>query len=59
MDIPKISMNMSQNALMTAVNAELLSLSLDTIEQVGDQMTELIETAGTQVVSADHIDVLI
>ena len=59
MDIPKISMNMSQNALMTAVNTELLSLSLDTIEQAGTQMTEMIESAGAQVVSADHIDVLI
>jgi len=52
-------MNMSQNALMTAVNVELLGISLDTIEQTGDAMTELIESAGTQVMSADHIDVLI
>ena len=59
MDIPKISMNMAQNNLMTAVNVELLGISLDTIEQTGEQMTELIESAGTQVMSADHIDVLI
>ncbi len=58
MDIPNISIDSSQSSLMTAVNTKLLSMSLDTLKQNGEQMNEMLEEAGAQVMNASHIDLL-
>lgn len=58
MDIPKMSIDTSQSNIMTAVNTKLLSMSLDTLKQNGEQMTEMLEEAGAQVMNASHIDML-
>lgn len=57
MDIPKLSMNTAQNNVMTAVNTELLSMSLDAVKESGDKMCQMIQEAGAQIMNADHIDV--
>ena len=58
MDIPNISIDSSQSSLMTAVNTKLLSMSLDTLKQNGEQMNEMLEEAGAQAMNASHIDLL-
>ena len=57
MDIPKLSMNTAQNNVMTAVNTELLSMSLDAVKESGGKMCQMIQEAGAQIMNADHIDV--
>ncbi|MCI8306930.1 MAG: putative motility protein [Lachnospiraceae bacterium] len=58
MDIPKMSIDTAQSSIMTAVNTKLLSMSLDTLKQNGEQMTEMLEESGAQVMNAGHIDLL-
>lgn len=53
-----MSMDTTQSSIMTAVNTQLLSMSLDTLKQNGEQMAEMLEEAGAQVMDAGHIDLL-
>ena len=59
MDIANMSIELSQNNLMSAVSTQLLSMSLDAFKQNGEQLTEMMEEAGAQIMNADHIDMLI
>lgn len=43
MDIAALSMGLSQANLMQSVNVSVLSMSLDTVEQSGDAMVQMME----------------
>lgn len=58
MGIPQMSMDLAQNKVMSAVGTQVLSMSLDNLKQTGEQLTEMIEDAGAQVMNANHIDML-
>lgn len=58
MDIPKISMNLTQNNVMSAVGTQILKMSLDDMKEAGEQLTEMMVEAGAQVMDASHIDLL-
>ena len=42
-DIPALSMAMSQNKVMSDVSVAMLSTSLDTFQEAGDSMTKMME----------------
>lgn len=58
MGIPQMSMDLAQSKVMSAVGTQVLSMSLDNLKQTGEQLTEMIEEAGAQVMNANHIDML-
>lgn len=43
MDIPALSMSMAQNNTETQVGIAILAKSLDTVEQAGDAMVQMME----------------
>lgn len=47
MDIPGLSMNMSQMNLMNNVGAALLSKTLSTAEDIGTEMVKMMEQSVT------------
>ncbi|MDE6635981.1 MAG: YjfB family protein [Lachnospiraceae bacterium] len=58
MGIPQMSMDLAQSKVMSAVGTQVLNMSLDNLKQTGEQLTEMIEEAGAQVMNANHIDLL-
>lgn len=56
MDIPMLSMALSQQQTMTAVNIAVLGKSLDTIEESGDAFARMLEQSVTPNVG-QHIDI--
>ena len=59
MEIQQLSMNMANTNVMTAVSTKLLGMSLDAVKESGEQMCEMIQEAGAQIMTADHIDILV
>lgn len=47
MDIPGLSMAMSQQHLMTNVNVAVMSQSLDLMKDIGNSMTAMMEQSVT------------
>ena len=47
MDIPQMSMALSQTSLMNNVNIALLSKSLDANKEMGDNMVKMMEQSVT------------
>lgn len=45
MDIPGLSMALAQNQVMSDVGVAMLSKSLDTLETVGTNMVDMMETS--------------
>lgn len=43
MDIGKLSMNMSQNSLKSAVSISLLKMTMDSNQKVANNMTQMLE----------------
>lgn len=48
MDIPSLSMNLTQNNLLSSVGTAVLAQSLDMAESTGAAITELIDTAAME-----------
>lgn len=47
MDIPALSMAMSQQNVMTDIGTAVLSMSIDMAQQTGDGLTKLMEQSVT------------
>lgn len=43
MDIPELSMCMAQSEVMNQVGVAILAKNLDTVEEIGDEMTKMME----------------
>lgn len=48
MDIAALSMAMAQNRIMESFGVEMLSKTLDTQEQVGNQVVQMIDSAAME-----------
>lgn len=49
MDIPELSMALSQTQTLNAIGTAVLSKTLDTAQTQGDMMTELIDSAAMEL----------
>ena len=58
MDIPALSIAMSQMNITNQYNVAMLSKTLDTIEQSGDMMIKLMEQSVTPHLG-QHIDITV
>ena len=55
MDIPALSMALSQTKALSDVGTALLSKSLDTAKEQGDAMTAMIDSAAMELSVNPHI----
>lgn len=55
MDIPALSMALSQTQTLNAVGTAVLGKALDTAQVQGDMMTELIDSAAMELSVNPHI----